>query len=250
MASSGGRLRFAALFVTAVLGAAACAAAEPDFTAQRKAMTAGIALQAQIAEQRHGIPVPGAAILDAMSRVPRHLFVAEGLRPFAYVDRPLPLGFGQNTAQPSIIALMTQLARIGPGDTVFETGTGTGYHAAILSLLARHVVSVEVIAPLAERAAEILARLGYGNVEVHGSDGYFGWPAGGPYDAIIVKEAVNHIPGALADQLKPGGRMVVPLGPLDGPQVLTLIEKDRDGRLRRRPILPVRFSPLQGGQRT
>jgi protein-L-isoaspartate(D-aspartate) O-methyltransferase len=162
---------------------------------------------------------------------------------------PLPIGQGQNIAQPYLVALMTHLARVEPGDLVFETGTGAGYHAAVLSLLAGKVVSVEVVAPLALRAAAKLKALGYDNIEVVASDGYYGAPAKGPFDAMIVKEAIDHLPPPLVAQLKPGGRLVLPLGPLDGPQYLTVIEKLPDGRTRATRIMPVRFTPLQGGER-
>src|SRR3546814_3932706 len=132
---------------------------------------------------------------------------------------------------------------------IFETGTGTGYHAAVLAKLADRVYSAEVVAPLAEQAAATLRRLGYDNVEVMHSDGYYGWREHGPYDVIILKEAVHHAPPPLLNQLKRGGRMVAPVGRLDDAQQLMLIEKDANGRIHQRPIMPVRFSPLQGGER-
>jgi protein-L-isoaspartate(D-aspartate) O-methyltransferase len=132
---------------------------------------------------------------------------------------------------------------------VFETGTDSGYQAAVLSKLAAHVYSVEVIEPLADYAAQLLKDLGYANVDVLADDGYYGWPAHAPYDAMVVKEAIDHLPQPLLNQLKRGGRMVIPLGPADGPQYLTLVRKDEDGRLRQERIMPVRFSPLQGGER-
>jgi protein-L-isoaspartate(D-aspartate) O-methyltransferase len=155
----------------------------------------------------------------------------------------------QNLAAPMLIALMTHVVAVQPDDVVFETGTGAGYHAALLSRLAAHVYSVEVIEPLADRAARLLKDLGYDNVDVMAGDGYYGWSAHGPYDAIVVKEAIDHLPQPLLNQLKRGGRMVIPLGPADGPQYLTLVRREEDGRLRQRRIMPVLFSPLQGGQR-
>jgi protein-L-isoaspartate(D-aspartate) O-methyltransferase len=188
-------------------------------------------------------------IVAAIAEVPRHAFLPEPLRPFAYLDIPLPITRDQNVAQPSLTALMTQLARIGKEDVVFETGTDCGYQAAILTRLAKKVYSVEISEPLAGQAKDRLARLGYDGVEVRASDGFYGWSEKAPFDVIIVKEAVQEVPPPLLNQLKPGGRLVAPVGPLDQPQILKLFIKDRNGRLRERSVLPVRFSPLQGGER-
>jgi protein-L-isoaspartate(D-aspartate) O-methyltransferase len=182
---------------------------------------------ARLIHRLHGVPGIEGQVLDVMARVPRHRFVPVPLRPLAYLDRPLPVGQGQNIAQPYIIALMTSLARIGPGDVVFETGTGAGYHAAVLAELADRVYSVEVIEPLAMRAARLLGDMGYANVETHIGDGYFGW----------------------LKQLKPGGRLIAPIGPLHDTQNLTLVEKGTNGDLKTTNVLEVRFSPLQGGER-
>jgi protein-L-isoaspartate(D-aspartate) O-methyltransferase len=187
--------------------------------------------------------------MAAMGTVPRHEFVPVELRHLAYLDTPLPLGQEQNIAQPYLVALMTHLARVDARDIVFETGTGAGYHAAVLSMLAARVVSVEVVSPLALRASATLKALDYDNVEVIASDGYYGAPGKGPFDAMIVKEALDHVPPPLLAQLKRGGRLVLPLGPPQGPQFLTVIEKLPDGRTRSTRILPVSFSPLQGGER-
>ena len=189
-------------------------------------------------------------VLAAMAEVPRHEFVPEELRPYAYARHPLPLGHGQNIAAPYLAALMTHLAEVGPGDRVYETGTDTGYQAAVLSRLADRVYSVEVIDPLAEQAARRLKELGYDNVEVRAGDGYYGWPEHAPYDAIVIKEAIDHVPAPLVAQLKTGGRLVMPLGPANGSQYLTVVTKEADGTLTGRPVLPVRFSPRQGGERT
>jgi len=229
-------------------GAAADAAADA-YAQARAAMVSRILLYGRSLQQRTGRKLPDARVLDAMRKVPRHEFVPARFRPHAYRDTPLPLGHGQSLSQPFIIALMTDLGRVRRTDVVFETGTGAGYHTAILALLARRVVSVEVIAPLALKASAALRRLGYANAAVHLGDGYYGWKAGGPYDVMIIKEAVDDIPPPLLAQLKPGGRMVVPIGPRDGTQILTLVEKGADGRLRHTRILPVRFTPLQGGER-
>ena len=183
-----------------------------------------------------GIRTIDPRILEAMRKVPRHDFVPTEIRAFAYNSHPLPIGHGQNIAAPLLIALMTHLAELGPDDAVFETGTGAGYHAAVLSRLVKDVYSVEVIEPLAHRAARMLKDRRDENVMVQAGDGYEGWPAHAPFDAIILKESLDHIPAPLLRQLKPGGRLVMPLGPADG-------------RLTQRRIMPVRFSPMQGGER-
>lgn len=219
------------------------------FVPQRMAMIERIKQNAQAARRFTGRPALSGRVLRTMALVPRHEFVSARLRRFAYFDTPLPLGHGQSISQPFLVALMTDLAGVRKTDIVFETGTGAGYHAAILSRLARRVVSVEVIAPLALRASATLRRLGYRNVRVIAGDGYHGWPKGGPYDVIIVKEAVVDIPPPLLAQLKPGGRLVAPIGPRKGPQFLTLIEKGANGAITRTPVLPVRFTPMQGGER-
>lgn len=225
------------------------AADSADDAEQRANLVRDVAYHVRLAAPETGIAELDPAILDAIAEVPRHAFVPPELKPFAYLDIPLPVARDQNTAQPFLIALMTQLAAVTPEDVVFETGTGGGYHAAILSRLARKVYSVEVLAPLARRAAEKLKTLGYTGVEVQASDGYYGWPQKGPFDVIIVKEAVREVPAPLLNQLRPGGRLVAPVGPPDDMQMLTLVTKDGAGRIRKQSILPVRFSPLQGGER-
>ncbi|MCE2510575.1 MAG: protein-L-isoaspartate(D-aspartate) O-methyltransferase [Alphaproteobacteria bacterium] len=236
----------ALLFLLAI----ALAADATDYYLQyRKALALHIDERAFTIERETGVTVLDRRVLAAITHVPRHHFVPVHLKTFAYSDVPLPLGHGQNIATPFLIALMTDLARIGENDVVFETGTGAGYHAAILAELGRQVYSVEVVAPLAGKASAVLRKLGYGNVETRIADGYFGWEERGPFDAIIVKEAVDHVPVPLLNQLKPGGRMVIPVGPADGFQELFVIEKDLQGVLRKRSVLPVRFSPLQGGSR-
>jgi protein-L-isoaspartate(D-aspartate) O-methyltransferase len=215
----------------------------------REEMVRIVQLEMGMLGDQIGVGAIDSRVLDAMRRVPRHLFVPAQLRPYAYGNHPLPVGQDQNIAAPLLIALMTHLAAPQPGDVVYETGTGAGYHAAVLSLLAAKVYSVEVIEPLAKQAAEILAAEGYDNVEVQAGDGYYGWSAKAPFDAIIVKEAIDHVPPPLLAQLKRGGRLVMPLGPARGPQYLVLVTKDRDGKVGERRIMPVRFSPLQGGER-
>lgn len=220
-----------------------------NYDAERAAMVQGIRFHTAMAASETGVAEIDPRILEVMGEVPRHEFVPEPLRDYAYADTPLPIDEEQHLAMPYLVALMTHLAGVGPNDVVFETGTGAGYQAAVLSRLARKVVSVEVLARLALRAAGTLKRLGYGNVEVIAADGYYGAPRQAPFDAIIVKEAVDHVPPPLLVQLKPGGRLVLPLGPRRGPQVLTVVEKDAEGRISQRGVLEVRFTPLQGGER-
>jgi protein-L-isoaspartate(D-aspartate) O-methyltransferase len=233
-----------------VLGTAPLVAGAADPAAERAEMVRQVELETLMLSGETGIAEIDARILAAMAEVPRHAFVPPPLRPYAYRPHPLPIGHEQNLAAPFLVALMTELVAPAAGDVVFETGTDVGYHAAVLSRLAAEVYSVEVVSPLAGLAAELLKEQGYDNVHVREDDGYFGWPAKGPFDAMVIKEAIDHVPPPLLGQLKPGGRMVLPLGPADGPQVLTLITKDAAGKVRERRIMPVRFSPLQGGERT
>lgn len=181
-------------------------------------------------------------VLRAMEEVPRHEFVPEALRDRAYEDRALPIGEGQTISQPFIVALMTDLLRPKPDDVVLEIGTGSGYQAAVLSRLVRQVHTIEIVEPLARQAAGRLAALGYGNVSVRHGDGYVGWPDKAPFDAIIVTAGAERIPEPLVAQLKPGGRMVIPVG--SGDQRLILLEKRPDGRIRKRSITPVIFVPF------
>ena len=247
------RILLVARVLLVLLAPAAPAAGQEDpsdFDRARANMVRMVQIEAILASETTGVAQIDPRILEVMAEVPRHAFVAEGLRPYAYGAHPLPVGHDQNIAAPYLVALMTHLARPGPDDVVFETGTGAGYHAAVLSRLAAQVYSLEVIEPLATAAAETLARLGYERVRVKAGDGYYGWPARAPFDVIILKEAVDHVPAPLLKQLKPGGRLVLPLGGKLGPQYLTVVEKAPDGSLTRRRVLPVRFSVLQGGERT
>ncbi|HZD25280.1 MAG TPA: protein-L-isoaspartate(D-aspartate) O-methyltransferase [Alphaproteobacteria bacterium] len=224
--------------------------AAPAYLQQRAEMVAVIELEMLVTGQEIGITQLDPEVKAALYDVPRHAFVPEELRPYAYRHGPLPVGYEQNISSPFLIALMAQLAGLDQSKTVFETGTGAGYMAAVLSRLAAKVYSVEVVEPLAYEAAQKLKELGYDKVTVKQGDGYYGWAEHAPYDAIVVKEAVDHVPPPLLAQLKPGGRLVIPLGPARGPQVLTIVQKNGEGRLRRTEIMPVVFSPLQGGQRT
>jgi protein-L-isoaspartate(D-aspartate) O-methyltransferase len=183
-------------------------------------------------------------VLDALRTIPRHLFVPENLRNAAYANRPLPIGHGQTISQPYIVALMTDLLRVDRDDVVLEIGTGSGYQAAILSPLVKQVHTVEIIAPLAQQAKARLQSLGYKNVIVRHADGYNGWKEAAPFDAIIVTAAATHIPPPLIQQLKPGGRMIIPVGGPFATQSLMLVEKTKAGKVRTRQVLPVVFVPL------
>lgn len=185
-------------------------------------------------------------VREALLRVPRHQLVPADVRSRAYRNRPLSIGHGQTISQPYIVAIMTALLDVEPGDRVFELGTGSGYQAAILAELGTEVYSMEIIPPLAERAAGQLAELGYDEIRVRIGDGYYGWPEHAPFDAIMVTAAGDHIPPPLLDQLRPGGRMVIPVGDPFLTQQLVLVEKREDGGLRTRDVLPVRFVPLAG----
>jgi protein-L-isoaspartate(D-aspartate) O-methyltransferase len=181
-------------------------------------------------------------VLGALRSVPRHEFVPGEVSRLAYADRPLPIGRGQTISQPFIVALMTHLLEVKPGDRLLEIGTGSGYQAAVLSLLAREVYSVEIVEALGKSAAETLARLGYANVTTRVGDGYLGWEEHAPYDGIMVTAAPDHVPPALLAQLKAGGRLVIPVGKAF--QELVVIEKAADGTATSRRVIPVRFVPL------
>jgi protein-L-isoaspartate(D-aspartate) O-methyltransferase len=243
------RRRYGLITAALVVVGAGAALALEDEVAAREEMINILQLEVTLLSPETGIETIDPRVLDAMREVPRHLFVPEPLRDFAYGNHPLPVGHDQNIAAPLLVALMTHLIEPEPDHVVFETGTGAGYHAAVLSQLVAEVYSVEVIDELAEQAAALLAEQGHDNVHVLAEDGYYGWAEHAPYDAMVIKEAVDHLPAPLLAQLKPGGRMVVPLGPADGPQYLTLVTKGENGRVREERILPVRFAPLQGGER-
>jgi protein-L-isoaspartate(D-aspartate) O-methyltransferase len=182
-------------------------------------------------------------VLEAMQRVPRHEFVPEEHRAQAYVDSPLPIGYGQTISQPYIVAFMTQALEIAPGHRVLEIGTGSAYQAAILATLAKEVYTIEIVAPLAERARETLTRLGYRNVEVRSGNGYFGWPEQAPFDRIMVTAAPDDVPPALVEQLKINGLMAIPVGTVT--QELRILRRAASG-IERLTTLPVRFVPMTG----
>lgn len=184
------------------------------------------------------------AVLRAMRTVSRHLFVPGTFSKQAYEDHPLPIGGGQTISQPYIVAYMTEMLKVSKEHRVIEIGTGSGYQAAVLSLLADRVYSIEIVRGLGEEARERLERLGYDNVEVRIGSGYLGWPEEAPFDRIMLTAAPDEIPQALIDQLKPNGRLIAPIGPVHGLQELVVLEKDAAGKTRRRAVLPVRFVPM------
>ena len=183
-------------------------------------------------------------ILSVMQNVPRHLFIDESLWPKAYSDGPLPIGHGQTISQPYIVAFMTELLRPDTHHMVLEIGTGSGYQAAVLAKLVHHVYTIEIVPELGHDAKTALKRLGYDNISVRVGDGYKGWPEEEPFDRIIVTAAPEKVPEALIDQLKPGGRMVLPVGPRWWGQDLLVIEKDERGKVVRKNTIPVRFVPM------
>ena len=187
-----------------------------------------------------------ARVLDAMRAVPRHEFVPDELRAAAYRDRPLPIGHDQTISQPYIVAFMTEQLAVSPGDRVLEIGTGSGYQAAVLAELAGHVHTIEIVEPLADSAAAVLEHLGYENITVMAGDGYRGWPEHAPFDSIMVTAAPERIPEPLVDQLREGGRMVIPVGPVGGVQELKVLRKEEGGMIRE-SVMPVRFVPMTGG---
>ena len=185
-------------------------------------------------------------VLAAIGTVPRHEFVPKQTRDRAYANRPLPIGHGQTISQPYIVAIMTDLLDLKPGDRVLEIGTGSGYQAAILATLVDDVYTIEIIEPLATSAREHLDRLGFDAVKTRVGDGYYGWEEHAPFDAIMVTAAASHVPPPLLKQLKPGGRMMIPVGSRFLTQQLLLISKDDHGEVSTRQILPVLFVPLTG----
>ena len=185
-------------------------------------------------------------VMTAIARVPRHEFVPAEQRRYAYANRPLPIGYSQTISQPYIVALMSDLIKPQADDRVLELGTGSGYQAAILAELTGQVYSIEIIEALGKQVGERLSRLGYDNVTTRIGDGYYGWEEHAPFDAIVVTAAASHVPPALVAQLKPGGRMVIPVGSRFLTQQLVLIEKQANGQLITRQILPVKFVPLTG----
>lgn len=199
-----------------------------------------------VRDQVQGRGLKDLSVLLAMGKVPRHCFVPKSSMDEAYADYPLAIGKGQTISQPYVVAFMTEALDLKPTDRVLEVGTGSGYQAAILSVLVRDVYTVEIEPLLARQASERLACLGYSNVKVKTGDGRLGWKEHAPFDAVIVTAAASEVPGALQQQLRAGGRMCIPVGEIHDVQELILIEKDARGGLSRRRLLPVRFVPLVG----
>jgi protein-L-isoaspartate(D-aspartate) O-methyltransferase len=196
--------------------------------------------------RRYSPAIRSEAVLEAMRQVPRHLFVSPDLERVAYADRPLPIGYGQTISQPYIVALMTEALQLKAGARVLEIGTGSGYQAAVLSELTPRVFTMEIIHALGDEAGQRLRRLGYSTVRVRVGDGYFGWQEEAPFDGIIVTCAAGHIPPPLVQQLRPGGRMVIPLGGTHEVQRLMVVTKDDRGTVQTEELLPVLFVPMTG----
>lgn len=228
-----------------LLLAFAANADEADNVSARAAMVDEIHFYATLARDA-GEEALDEDVMQSMGTVKRHEFVPSEEKPFAYENRPLPIGHGQTISQPYIVALMTDLIEPGGDDVVLEIGTGSGYQAAILAKLVNHVYTIEIIEPLADRAKSDLARLGYKNVTTKLGDGYYGWEEHAPFDAIVVTAAASHVPPPLVQQLRPGGRMIIPVGGRFMTQQLLLLEKTEDDKIITRQIAAVRFVPLTG----
>lgn len=232
-----------AAFVFAV---ATIATAEDPYSRARASLIAEI--RADVIATRHELRKNQLApkVLEALERVPRHEFVPPSLRRHAYDNRPLPIGYGQTISQPYIVAIMTDLLQPGSEDVVLEVGTGSGYQAAVMAELVERVYTLEIIPELAQEAKQRLERLDYANVVTRTADGYYGWQEHAPFDAVIVTAAAGHVPPPLIQQLKPGGRMIIPVGGPFSVQQLMLLEKKEDGAVKSRQVLPVAFVPLTG----
>ena len=229
---------------------------KPDTTAWKAAVAP--AASERVRERHHMVrtqiegpdwsraAVSDEAVLRAMRSVPRHAFVPEDLLQHAYDDTPLPIGHGQTISQPYIVAIMTELLKISPGSKVLEIGTGSGYQAAVLAQLTPHVYTIEIVEPLAALASEVLRTQGGERIETKFGDGYFGWPQEAPFDAIIVTCAAGHLPPPLWKQLKPGGRIVIPIGGVYSVQRLVVVEKTEDGKRESHSVMGVRFVPMTG----
>jgi protein-L-isoaspartate(D-aspartate) O-methyltransferase len=210
---------------------------DANWNAQRRAL---------VLELQHDSQLKDEAVLAAIGKVPRHLFIPEGKRGRAYENHAQPIGYSQTISQPFIVAYMTQALKLKPTDRVLEIGTGSGYHAAVMSLLAKEIYSIEIVPELGARSAKLLDTLGYANVQVRVGDGYRGWPERAPFDAIILTAAPAEIPQPLIDQLAAGGRLIAPVG--EDSQSLVLLERTRDG-ITRKELLPVVFVPMTGEAR-
>lgn len=230
----------------ALVPAQAMASEEEAMTAERHRLVEQIQAEVRATARELGFERLDPGVEQALRTVPRERFVPESRRALAYVDSPLPIGEGQTISQPYIVAIMSQLLDVGPGDRVYELGTGSGYQAAVLAAMGVEVYTVEILPELAERAARTLESLGYDRVQVRSGDGWLGWPEAAPFDAIIVTAAAPRIPRRLVDQLAPDGRLVIPMGAPDQVQWLAVFTRDEQGELVRRDRLPVRFVPVTG----
>jgi len=220
--------------------------ASPDYAVERQALVREIERQVIATRSELGTGRLDPKVIAAIGAVPRHELVPLALRAEAYANHPLPIGAGQTISQPYIVAVMTHLLGVEPGDRVYELGTGSGYQAAVLAEMGVEVYSVEIVPELAARAQENLRRLGYENVKVRAGDGYLGWPEAAPFDGILVTAAIDHVPQPLIAQLAPNGRLVMPVGPAGWTQELVVMEKTEAGTLKREDVLPVRFVPVTG----
>lgn len=220
--------------------------ADVDFAAERRQMMEDIRASTAGVSDRTGVSALSPRVLDVMASVPRHAFVPPEQKTASYRNRPLEIGHGQTISQPFIVALMTELLEVEDTHRVLEVGTGSGYQAAVLSGLAREVYTIEIVRPLAEVAAAAFARVGYTNIHATIGDGYRGWPEHAPFDGIMVTAAPDHVPPALVEQLKPGGRLVIPVGDLW--QELMVLTKNADGTTTSTSVVPVRFVPLTRGK--
>ena len=247
---SNGSGRSKKLFLALVVALnASCGSATPDQVAAAAGPSQDIdfeqARRRMVEEQIEARGVADSRVLEAMARVPRHEYVPEQYRAFAYNDNPLPIEFGQTISQPYIVALMTELVQPEPGDRMLEIGTGTGYQAAVAAELVSEVYSIEIIPELARSAADRLERLGVSNVVVRAGDGYLGWPEQGPFDGILVTAGAEHVPEPLIEQLKPGARMVIPVGDTLSVQILRVVEKLPGGGVEITDDITVRFVPFR-----
>ena len=236
-----GFLRIPLLIATGLGLSSACG--QMNYESERQALIEVLRNESRLS-QEYGAPPISERVLNVLGTVPRHEFVPDGQKRYSYQNRPLPIGADQTISQPYIVALMTDLADVTKDDVVLEIGTGSGYQAAVLSALAGHVYTIEIVEMLGQRAAETLERLNYDNVTARVGDGYAGWPDQAPFDAILVTAAPEEVPEPLIEQLAVGGRMVIPVGAEDEVQVLRVLTKEEDGVLTVSNVIAVRFVPL------
>ncbi len=220
--------------------------ANDEYDAERRALWSAVDFQISRLRDEVGFSRLSPNIREALQKVPRHRFVPDDQVVHAYENRPLPIGFGQTISQPLMVAVMTELLGVCAGDRVFELGTGSGYQAAVLDQVGAQVYSVEIVPELGARARNTLHELGHTAIQTRVGDGYFGWPEAAPFDAIIVTAASDHVPPPLLKQLKPGGRMLIPVGSRYLTQKLVMITRDSDGTVTSQELMPVTFVPLTG----